>query len=118
MIYKNEDGTNVIQFGTGDIEVGNGRILESKGKKSFPCCIFAQSDKRRKIGESINPGHEDDPDEERSDSNTTFIFTDPRSIDVVISHLFQAKERFKKNGTKVLTRQEITDELPLKESTK
>lgn len=110
MIYKNENGKNVIQFGTGDIEVGNGRVISNDKKEMYPCLIFVQQEKETEIGVSVNPGHENDPAEQRSDAHTTFVFTDPRSIDVVIDHLYQAKERFK-NGLKVMSVQGITDEI-------
>mgnify|MGYP000129709624 CR=1 FL=1 len=115
MIYKNEDGTNVIQFGTGDIEVGNGRVPEEKGEESFPCCMFVEKTEGE-IGKFVNPDSVGEPAKPRSDAHTLFVFTDPRSVDVVIDHLQQAKERFEKNGTKILTMQEITDEVPQRET--
>ena len=115
MIYRNEDNTIVLQFGTGDIEVGNGRVISVDEKEMFPCCIFAQQDCNNEIGKLLNPDAVNDPAEPRPDACLSFVFTDPRSIDVVIHHLQQAKERFERNGTKVLTMQEITDEVPPRE---
>ena len=111
MIYRNEDNTIVVQFGTGDVEVGNGRVISDDEKEMFPCCIFAQQDGPNEIGASVNPGHEDDPAEPRPDACINFVFTDIRSIDVVIDHLSQTKERFRKNGLKVMSMQEITEEV-------
>lgn len=114
MIYKNEDGTNVIQFGTGDIEVGNGRVLEEKGKEMFPCVMFMEKEVGE-IGKYCHPDKVTDPAEPRPDAHTIFVFTDIRSFDVVIGNLQEAKERFQKSGTEVMSMQEITDEVPNKE---
>lgn len=111
MIYKNEDGTNVIQFGTGDIEVGNGRISSHDKKEMSPCVIFAEQKGPNEIGSFCDPDAKNEPAKPRPDAHTLLIFTDIQSFDVVIDHLNQAKERFKKNGRAVLTMQEITDEV-------
>ena len=111
MIYRNDDNTIVLQFGTGDIEVGNGRVISNNKDEMYPCCIFAEKPPG-KIGERCcKPEEVDDPAEPRPDACINFVFTDVRSIDVVIDHLKQAKERFKLNGTKILSMQEITDEV-------
>ncbi len=114
MIYKNEDNINVIQFGTGDIEVGDGRVLEAKGKEMYPCLFFAEKE-AAEIGKYRYPEKIHEPAELRSDAHTMFVFTDIRSFDVVIGHLQKAKERFQKNGTAVLSMQEITDEVQSEE---
>ena len=110
MIYKNEDGCNVIQFGTGDVEVCNGRVPSNSGDKMFPCLILNET-KPGEIGAFCHPESINDPAEERCDANTMLVFTDIRSFDVLIDHLNQAKNRFKKNKFKVMTPQEITDEM-------
>jgi len=114
MIYKNEDGKNVIQFGTGDIEVGNGRIPTEDGERMYPCVVFIPKNPPGEIGKFCNPDTINDPAKQRRDAHTTLIFTDIRSFDVVIDHLEQAKERFEKNGSKLMSMQEITDEIPLR----
>ena len=114
MIYKNEEGTNVIQFGTGDIEVANGRVLEAKEKKMYPCLIFAAK-KPGEIGKRCQPNKTSDPAELRDDVHTMFVFTDIRSFDVVIGNLQRARERFQKNGTAILSLQEIADEVSSQE---
>lgn len=111
MIYKNDAGQNIIQFGTGDIEVGNGRVLSDDGTEMMPACMFAQLKNPQKIGSLITPEKINDPAINRDDANTFLVFTDIRSFDVVISHLKEAKERFKRNGLKVMSMQEITDEV-------
>ena len=111
-IYKNDFGTNVIQFGTGDIEVAGGRTLNNFEKEMYPCVIFTQQEDGE-IGRR-HPDYENiknDPAAAREDAHTLFVFTDIRSIDVVINQLERTKERFKRNGTKVLSMQEITDEI-------
>ena len=40
MILKNEDGTNIIEFGTGDIEVSNGFTDDPEDPKA--CVVFIQ----------------------------------------------------------------------------
>lgn len=111
MIYRNEDNTIVLQFGTGDIEVGNGRVASDTGKEMYPCCVFIQQEGPNEIGTLVNPDAQNEPAEPRPDSCISFVFTDIRSIDVVIESLKETKERFKKNGFKVLSMQEITDEV-------
>jgi len=110
MIYKNDFGCNVIQFGTGDIEVGNGRVMSNDEKEMFPCCTFVEKP-AGEIGALCHPESKDDPAEEREDIHTAFVFTDVRSVQVVIDHLEEVKERFKRNGSKILSMQEITDEI-------
>lgn len=110
MIYKNNDGTNVIQFGTGDIEIGNGRVLLDDEKAMYPCCVFIEKEPGE-IGAFCHPDKIDNPAELRPEAHTLFVFTNPKSIDVVIDHLSQAKERFKRNGSNVMSMQEITDEV-------
>ena len=110
MIYKNDYGTNELQFGTGDIEVGNGRIPSNDEKQMYPCCIFTQKEPGE-IGAYCNPDAKNEPAEQQPDAHTLFVFTDIRSIDVVIDHLNQAKERFARNGSKAMSKQEITDEV-------
>lgn len=110
MIYKNKYGTLVVQFGTGDIEVANGRILSNTEKEMFPCCTFTQLPNSNKIGDYSHPNN-NEPAKQRDDINVSFIFTDPKSINVVIENLLDAKLRFKQNGTKKLSPQEITDEV-------
>ena len=94
MIYKNDDGTNVFEFGTGDIEISDGWLEEDK---DIPCVAFIQQ-KLGKIGERARSiekyGNEPVL---RSDANTLFIFNDPRSIDVLIGRLQHAKEHFLKS---------------------
>ena len=97
MIYRNEDGTNVLQFGTGDIEVGNGFMDDVDVFN--PCVIFVEQEERP-IGEIGQVSEKLDGEcTLRSDAHTMFIFTDVRSIDVVIDHLQQAKEGMLKEPT-------------------
>jgi len=111
LIYRNDDNTIILQFGTGDIEVGDGRVIEDGKDKMFPCVIFAQGEDGP-IGERSDLDIPDDePAEPRPDACITFAFTDIRSFDVVINHLKNAKKRFELNGCKVMSMQEITDEL-------
>ena len=90
MISKNEDGTNVLQFGTGDIEVANGFTDDPEDPN--PCVVFIPQ-KPGVIG-AIGQSYEKYGDEchVRSDAHTMFVFTDIRSIDVVLDHLNQARE--------------------------
>jgi hypothetical protein len=110
MIYKNKYGTIVVQFGTGDIEIANGRILSNTEKEMFPCCVFVAHKKHGKIGEYTYPKN-NNPARERDHVDVSFVFTDPRSVDVLIESLLDVKKRFQQNGTKILTPQEITDEV-------
>ncbi len=110
MIYRNDDNTIVLQFGTGDVEVGNGRVMANNEKEMMPCCIFAEKEPGT-IGELCNPDALNEPAEPRPDTCIMFVFTKIESINVVIDHLQQAKERFQKNGLKILSMQEITDEV-------
>lgn len=116
-IYESEYGARVIQFGSGDIEVSNGRAPDDNlTKTTYPCVTFKEWEpgvigRKRDDYELIK----NDPAEERGDINTILVFTDVRSIDVVINQLNQAKERFQKNGTKALSMQEITDEIEEKD---
>ena len=111
MIYKNDYGTNIIQFGTGDIEVTDGRVAPDDGYCMFPCCAFIEHSYENEIGATADPGNETGPAKQRSEAHTVLVFTDIRSIDVVIDNLNRTKRRFEKNGTDVLTPQEITDEV-------
>ena len=84
MIYKTQDGVNVIQFGTGDICVtciGDefGDHLDSLGLFQIP---------NREIGEYL-PEYDGKP---AIKTHTRLYFTDPKSIDIVISHLQKIKE--------------------------
>jgi hypothetical protein len=117
MFYKNDAGKNVIQFGTGSVEVGNGRVLSNDKKEMYPCVVFIPQNPPGEIGKFCHPDKLDDPAENRDDAHTTLVFTDIRSFDVVINHLQDAKERFKKNGCAVLGLQEITDEVTGRETT-
>jgi len=63
MIYRNDDNTIVLQFGTGDIEVGNGRVISNNKDEMYPCCIFAEK-----------------PAEPRPDACINFVFTDVRKF--------------------------------------
>lgn len=111
MIYRNVDNTIIVQFGTGDIGVANGRILSGNEEEMFPCCLLSQQDGQNEIGALVNPGHEDDPAEPRPDACIDLVFTDIKSVDVVIDHLSQVRKRFVQNGLRVMTMQEITDEV-------
>ena len=90
MIAKNEDGTNVLEFGTGDIEVANGFTDDPEDQN--PCVVFIPQ-KPGEIG-ARGQSYEKYGDEchVRNDAHTMFVFTDIRSIDVVIDHLNQARE--------------------------
>ena len=114
MIYENEAGINVIQFGTGDIEVCNGRVPDSTEKEMMPCVIFAKKEPGE-IGAYTDPDAVGRPATIKDNAHTMMVFTDIRSFDVVIGNLQQAKERFQKNGTAILSMQGITDEVPSQE---
>jgi len=109
MIYKNDDGSNVIQFGTGDIYVGNGRVSSNDEKHSYPCCSFTEQ-KAGEIGRGINRQQENKVIKE-NEVHTLFVFTDIKSIDVLIEQLTWSRERFEKNGLKNMNNQQIQDEL-------
>lgn len=108
MIYKNNDNVNVIQFGTGDIEVADGRVSTNSGTEMYPCVCFNQSHSGE-IGRITRPEMVGKPAELRSDVHTMFVFTNIKSFDVVIDAIKKAKERFEINGPSVFTPQEITD---------
>ncbi len=110
MFYTTDFGMNVIQFGTGDIEVSNGRVLVDNEKEMFPCVTFAKI-QPGKIGDFCSPDKHHEPAEQRDDIHTCLIFTDIRSLDVLLESLQEVKRRFIVNGTRILSPQEITDEV-------
>lgn len=110
-IYKNDFDQTVIQLGSGDIEVANGRTFDKDETEMYPCVIFVETDPGE-IGRQIHPEKEGQPAEIRKDPGLiNMVFTDPKSIEVVIDNLMGAKKRFELNGTKKMTMQEITDEV-------
>ncbi len=108
MIYKNDDGVNIIQFGTGDIEVCNGRVNDYDGEYSYPCLLLTEKEPGEIGNYTMNTNNE--PAKESLYPDISFVFTDIRSVDVIIDQLKDIKTRFNNNGTKVLTPQEITNE--------
>lgn len=88
MIYKNEDGIRILEFGTGDIEVANGFVHNSD-----ETCVLFTAQKPDNIGEVSQQALEKYGEKAvvRTDGHTMFVFTDPKSIDVIIDQLTQAK---------------------------
>ena len=86
MIYKNEDNVNIIEMGTGDIEVAFGVTTTCKS----PCVAFTQQEnKDPNIGEISKQALKKygSGRTTRIDTHTMLVFTDPRSVNVVIEHL-------------------------------
>jgi len=110
MIYKNDDGANVIQFGTGDIEVGNGRTLTDNAKFTYPT-LFLTETAPGDIGRLITEFASEGDAVQRIDAHTLLVFTKVESVDVVIHHLEKIKERLNKNGLDVLSIDEIGTEV-------
>ena len=85
------DGVNVLIFGSGDIEVTSGGVDDPEVNHGV--VAFGQGEKGA-VGRDMeiygefgcNPKSVDFP------HHTRFVFTDPRSIDVVISHLEKVKK--------------------------
>lgn len=75
------EGKAIAKFGTGDILMT--ALCEENGKD---CCVVLQNKGTGTIGEKIST------DEfEMSENDTILSFTDTRSIDVLVSKLFEAK---------------------------
>ena len=87
MFFTTEDKVNVIQFGNGDIDVSAGLIDELD--KTIGCLSLSPREPSE-IG-TVNERGECMLDT-MCDVHTRLIFTDPKSIDVVIEYLQQAKE--------------------------
>lgn len=90
MIEKDDAGVNVIVLGSGDIEVCSGHLDDPEENWTF--VSFGQSTP----GEINRVIKEEDAHGCKSDTigfkhHTRLAFTDPRSIDVVIHHLKEAK---------------------------
>ena len=75
------DGKAVAKFGTGDILL-TALCQEDRQK----CCVVLQNKGTHKIGESVSA---DKFEQEHDD--TLLVFTDTKSIDVLVSKLFEAK---------------------------
>ena len=90
MIEKN-DGVNVLVFGSGDIEVTSGQADDPNVNYGNVC--FGQG-RKGEIGRDMEIYGEYgcNPQAVEIPHHTRFIFTDTRSIDVVISHLEKAKK--------------------------
>ena len=87
MFFKTEEGINVIQFGTGDIGITTG--LLDLPEETIGSVALTPKDPNE-IGAEFNTG-----DECKLDTmircHTRLVFTDKRSIDVLISELTRCK---------------------------
>lgn len=88
MIYQNKHKTNVLRFGSGDIEVGNGNV--EGAKKFLPCMVFIPHNKAPK-SDLVGKSYRKFGGTQTSDVHTMFVFTNIKSIDVLMYHLQQAK---------------------------
>jgi len=85
MIYKNDQGTNIIQLGDGDIAVTDGRTVIPKTKQAFPCCVFVDHNIHSMEFPSVNKPNA---------PHTILVFTSKESIDTVVKHLERARDNF------------------------
>ena len=87
MFFKTEEGINVIQFGTGDIGITTG--LLDLPEETIGSVALTPKDPNE-IGAEFNTG-----DECKLDTmigcHTRLVFTDKRSIDVLIDRLEKCK---------------------------
>lgn len=75
------EGKAIAKFGSGDILL-TALCQEDREK----CCVVLQNKGTHKIGEAVST------DEfKREEDDTLLVFTDIRSIDVLIDKLFEAK---------------------------
>lgn len=88
MIFKDEDDVNIIQFGTGDIEVAAGMIDDPE--ETIGTVSFVQQ-QPGEIGSISQRSMKNDECVLDTFAHTRFAFTDTRSIDVVIDHLMRCK---------------------------
>ena len=102
MIEKDENGINVIVFGSGDIEIGAGH-LDSTGD-NWVFVSFGQSVKG-KIGRQIRDYSEYgcQPELMEFKHHTRLVFTNLKSIDVVMAKLIEAKKRMVNDDSGVNT---------------
>lgn len=88
MIFEDEDGVNVIQFGTGDIEVAAGMVDDPE--ETIGTVSFAQQ-RPGEIGGISQRSKKNDECVLDTFAHTRLVFTDTRSIDVVIDHFRKCK---------------------------
>jgi hypothetical protein len=91
------NGTNIIQFGTGDINVSSGKLIVDE---DVPFVSFTQGS-NGEIGRDTLDEKDMGEDGRISDngSHTRLIFTNEASIDVLINHLNACKKYI--NGTNI-----------------
>lgn len=91
MFFTTNNGVNVIQFGSGDIEVGPATI---KGNSKIGTVSLIPTKKPMKIGEEIDRSKERKAGMTDADIgvHTRLVFTDSRSIDVLVEALLKAKQ--------------------------
>lgn len=89
MFYKSDSGVNIIEFGTGDIEVC-GTILKERNEVG---CLYLIPQDPVPVGDWIDRSEENAAGltDEDLGVHTRLIFTDPKSIDVVVEQLLEAK---------------------------
>ena len=93
MIFKDEHGINVVQFGTGDVLVAAG-TLKSEEPKEVVSVSFCQKDSGEIGVKYPELSGKFDCD---INGHTRFVFTKVESIQVVIEELEKAKEMMEKN---------------------
>lgn len=97
MITKDEDGSNVLVFGSGDIEIGSGHLDDPDENWGF---VTFSKGKKGEIGRETEVMGEYgcNPEAMGFKHHTRLCFTDTKSIDVVIEHLEKAKKAMLDDG--------------------
>jgi len=90
MFFKDDTGINVIQFGTGDIEVTAG--LLDLPKETIGCVSFISQGEMEIGGEAERAKTDDGECKLDTLAHTRMVFTDVKSIDVVMEYLQKAKD--------------------------
>lgn len=89
MIFDGEEGEKIFQFGSGDIGVAPGFV---PGLDSVVGSVSFYPQQARPINEALPEWDNCVKDTDLSEIPLRFVFTDPRSIDVVIWGLQEAKK--------------------------
>ena len=90
MFYKDQTGTNIIQFGTGDIEVTAG-LLDIPDETIGSVGLIPQTEKPIG-GPAERAGNDDGECKLETMAHTRLIFTKVESIDVLVEKLKKIKD--------------------------
>jgi len=96
-MFFTERGVNVIQFGSGDIEINAGILLDNLGVAISLIPLNPRIEPNSNIDRSIE--HNKGMTDEQVGVNTRLVFTDSRSIDALIDQLQIAKNNLTKHCT-------------------